>query len=73
MSAIIGAFIGILIVVVTPWSDIVMQPINCVLADPSIISNQGLSSMISALGIIVAYLFLPVFGAAGGFFADNSG
>lgn len=73
MLAIIGALIGILIVVVTPWADIVMQPINSVLADPSISSNTGLSSMITALGVIVAYLFLPVFGAGGGFFADNSG
>jgi len=73
MSAIIGALIGILIVVVTPWSDIVIQPINSVLADPSISSNPGLSSMISALGIIAAYLFPPLFGAAGGFFVDNSG
>ena len=72
MLAIIGALIGIFIEVVTPWSDIVMQPINSLLADPSISSNLGLSSMIVALGIILAYLFLPVFGAAGGFFADSS-
>ena len=73
MLAIIGALIGILIEVVTPWSYIVMQPINSVLADPSISSNLGLSSMITALGIFAAYLFLSLFGAAGGSFIDNSG
>lgn len=73
MSVIIGALIGIFIEVVTPWSDIVMQHINSVLSDPSISSNPGLSSLIGALGIIAAYLLLPVFGAAGGFFVDNSG
>ena len=73
MSAIIGAFVGILIEVMTPWSDIVMQPINSVLANPSISSNPGLASMITLLGVIAAYLFLPVFGAAGGFFLENSG
>jgi hypothetical protein len=30
-------------------------------------------AIIGALGIIAAYLFLPLFGAAGGFFIDNSG
>ena len=73
MSAIFGALIGFLIEVVTPWSVIIMQPINTTLSDPSISGNLGLSSMISALGLIAAYLFLPLFGAAGGFFMDNSG
>ncbi len=73
MSAIIGACIGILIEVVTPWSDIVMQPINAVMADPSISSNPGLAAMISLLGVVAAYLFLPVFGAASGFFLESSG
>jgi len=73
LSTIIGAFIGILIEVVTPWSDIAMQPINTVLADPSISSNPGLASMITLLGVIAAYLFLPIFGAAGGFFLESSG
>lgn len=73
MSAIFGALIGILIQIMTPWSDIIMQPVNTVLADPSISGNPGLSSMITALGFISAYLFLPLFGAGGGFFVDNSG
>ncbi len=73
MLAIIGASVGILIVVMTPWSDIIMQPINSVMADPSISSNAGLASMITLLGVIGAYLFPPVFGAAGGFFMENSG
>jgi hypothetical protein len=29
--------------------------------------------MVSTLEVITAYLFFPVFGTAGGFFADNSG
>ena len=62
-----------MIEVVTPWSDIVMQPTNTVLADPSISSDPVLASMLTLLGVAVAYLFLPVFGAAGGFFMENSG
>jgi len=73
MSAMIGVLIGITIEVVTPWSDIIMQHINSVLSDPSISSNPELSSLIYALGIFGAYLALPVFGAGGGFFANNSG
>jgi len=72
MSAIIGACIGILIEVVTPWSDIVMQPINTALANPSINSDPVLVSMLTVLGIVAAYLFLPAFGAAGGFFVGSS-
>ena len=73
MLVIIGALIGIFIVFVTPWSDIVMQPINSALANPSIGSNPGLSSMISALGILVVYLLPPIFGVAGGLSADSLG
>jgi len=72
MPAIVGAVIGILIEVVTPWSDIVMQPINTVLAAPSISSNPVLAAMLTLLGIVAAYLFLPAFGATGGFFLESS-
>ncbi len=73
MFTILGALIGIFIEIITPWSDIVMPPINQVLSDPSISSNLVLSSMINVLGIFANYLLIPLFGAAGGlFFLDKS-
>jgi hypothetical protein len=50
-----------------------MQPINAALASPSISGDPLLASMLTLLGVIAAYLLLPAFGAAGGFFLESSG
>ncbi len=72
MLAVIGAIVGALIELATPWSDIIMLQFEAVLADPSISGNPQLSFMITACGIFAAYIFLPLFGATGGFFTDSS-
>ena len=71
MLAIIGALIGVLIELVTPWSDVIMQQVNSTLSDPSISVNLPLSALIKALGIFGAYIFLPCVGATGVFFLGS--
>jgi hypothetical protein len=65
--AIIGAGLGILIELATPWSDIIMQAINNTQSDPGVAANHPLYSLTKALGIFCAYLFLPSAFALGGF------
>mgnify|MGYP001036500533 CR=1 FL=1 len=73
MLSIIGAFIGIVIDVVTPWSNIVTHQINGVLANPSVSGNPGLVLMLTFLGLLAAYLLPPIVGASGGFFVEGAG
>jgi hypothetical protein len=72
MLPIIGAFVGIVIDVVTPWSGIVTHQISAVLANPSVSGNPGLVLMLTFLGLFAAYLLPPIFGAAGGFFLGSA-
>jgi hypothetical protein len=69
---IVGALIGVAIEIFTPWQEVVLPPIHAVLSDPSIAANPMLTSMIGLLGVLAGYLFLPLVGAAGGFFVDNA-
>jgi uncharacterized membrane protein YdbT with pleckstrin-like domain len=72
MGAIIGLGIGVLIEVSTPWSDIVMQQINTALANPSISGDPLLVCMLTIIGLVAAFLFLPAVGAFGGFTLGGS-
>jgi len=69
---VLGAFLGISIQVLTPWSSIVMHQINAAFANPLISGNPGLALMLTFLGFFAAYLFLPIFGIAGGLFLHSS-
>jgi hypothetical protein len=60
---IVGAILGVVIELASPWSEVIMQQVQNVLVDPSISNNPGLSLLITVLGIIGAYILLP--GAAG--------
>jgi hypothetical protein len=67
IGAIIGAILGLIAELALPWSEIIMQQVNDVLANPSISNYPGLSPLISALGILTAYVLLPSVGGAAGF------
>ena len=62
-----GAVLGIIIELASPWSQVIMEQVNNVLAYPSISNYPGLSPLISVLGIFAAYLLLPGLGGAAGF------
>ncbi len=73
ISTIVGAIVGLVIELASPWSEVIMQHFNDVLATPSMGNYPELSSMIYAFGIFAAYLFLPCVGAAVGFGIGSKG
>ncbi len=60
--SIVGAIVGLLIELATPWSDIIMNQVNVILADTHIHEFAGLSPLVTVLGIFFAYLFMPGLG-----------
>jgi hypothetical protein len=60
----LGAFLGIIVELALPWSEVIMAQINNVLANPSVSNFPGLSVLITVLGVICAYLLLPCVGFA---------
>ncbi len=66
LLAIVGILLGVAIELITPWSQIIMESAQNVLAIESIHNYPGLPSLIQALAIFAAYLMLPLgFGGLG--------
>jgi hypothetical protein len=66
LFGIIGAIFGVLVELLTPWSQIIMKYVNDCLENESLHNYTGLPTLILAVGIFLAYLLLPLgFGSTG--------
>lgn len=67
----VGLLIGVLVDIVTPWSNLIIQATSSALCDPLITNNVLLSSLLHLVVWFTAYLLLPMSGAACGLFIDS--
>ena len=62
-----GAIIGVLVDLVSPWSDIIMGSVQNVLANESVHNYPGLPLLLNFLGVFTAYVMPPLIGGVIGF------
>ena len=65
--ATVGALLGLVLAVLSPWSQLIIDGAAGILAESSVANHPGLSSLVRVGAFIFAYPFWPVVLAWGGY------